>query len=532
MQNSPRISRSAEVLAVLAVAAIAIASIIAIAISPASAYAEGGPAAVAWGDNVNTELGAGYKNTQEERPVSVLGLGNATQIGLGYHLSVARLADGTVETWGGDAFGQLGNGSHVQSGTPTSVGVHGVTQISARGAHVLALLENGTISGWGDNEYGELGNGVLNPVKKLTRTGGVESTMQGSGSQVPLAVPGVKNVVAVASGNGTAFALLSNGTVLAWGRNDKSQLGIGKLGPQICKTEVGQVACEPKPEPVLLPDHEALRGVKAISAGSDATYVILANGKVMSWGNNGHGQLGDGSTAQSDVAVEIKNLSGVVSISGGDPYALALLPNGRVEGWGDVSMGELGVVAGSESCGIMGRCAKTPRLIAGLENVSAVSAGRLFTLALIGGKLYSLGDDQPFGQLGLGGFYALTSLPRPIEGLPPVLTMAAGEQHALAVLASGSGPAPLFSVTPAAGTLVAGWTVAAPAYGLRWRTWSSNPLALGRWSPTVFSRRLCSAGEPCSYEIPPLPAGPVEVELLTYNSAGQFVMGRRTVATP
>src|SRR5205823_3173953 len=179
--------------------------------APASARAEAGTAAVAWGDNVYMELGAGYKNLQEERPVTAVGLSNITDIALGYHFDVALLGDGTVDTWGGNAFGQLGNG-----------------------------------------------------------------------------------------------------TVLAWGKNDAGQLGTGKVGPLVCKTEIGEVPCNPTPEPVVLANGEPLRDVKAIDAGKEAAYALLSSGHVMGWGSNGRGQVGNGSLANSDVAVEAKGLSNVV----------------------------------------------------------------------------------------------------------------------------------------------------------------------------------------------------------------------------
>jgi alpha-tubulin suppressor-like RCC1 family protein len=529
MQNSPKISCSSEVLAVLVVAAVVLASILAIAISPASAYAEGSPAAVSWGDNLATELGAGYKNTVEPRPVSVVGLTNIKSVALAYHFTVALLGDGTVRTWGGNAFGQLGDGTHRTSGVPTNVRLSGVTQIAASGAHALALLEDGTISNWGGNEFGELGNDALNPMTRTNKYGRTESTMQGSGSTTPVAVPNLHNVVAVSAGNGTEFALLADGTVLAWGRNNNSQLGTGRSGPQICKTEIGEVPCSTRPEPVLLPDREPLHGVKAISAGGEATYALLTDGKVMAWGSNGRGQLGNGSTTDSNVAVEVKNLTGVVTISGGQPFALALLSSGRIAGWGGNGSGQLGPRSG-ETCQTH-PCVKTARLINGLEGVSSISAGYGFALALSHGKLYAIGDNEPWGQLGIGTFSSTTA-PKPIEGLPPVSTMAAGEQHAVALLQSAPGPQPLFQAAPSAVGVSATWAVSAPVAGLRWRIWSADPRALGAWSPTVKLKHACSVSAPCAYEISPLAPIPYEVELLSYTSTGTLLMSRRAVATP
>jgi alpha-tubulin suppressor-like RCC1 family protein len=528
MPNSPTSPRLRRLLAGRFVAAALLATVLSALSAPAAARAEAGASAVAWGDNVYAELGAGYKSLREESPVSVLGLSNITSVALGYHFNLVLLGDGTVRTWGGNALGQLGDKTHLASGTPTSIGLHGVRRVAAGGAHALALLENGTVANWGANEFGELGNGLLNPVKRVNARGQIETTMQGSGSPEPVVVPNVQNVVGVASGGGTEFALLSNGTVLAWGKNNKGQLGIGQTGPQICKTEVGEVPCNTKPEAVLLQNREALHDVAAIAAGSEAAYALLANGHVMAWGNNGRGQLGNGSTANSDVAVEVKSLDNVVALSAGAPYALALLSNGRVMGWGGNGSHQLGVQA-NESCQTE-PCVRTPRLLAGLENVSAVSAGRAFTLALIRGTVWALGDNEPWGQLGLGGLLS-SSTPRPIEGLPAVALAAAGEQHALAVLQSGAGPQPRFSVTPGGASLNVGWTVAAPVSALRWRVFNTYSEGGGSWSPMVYFRQQCTAAVPCSYRIGSLPAVPYEVELISNPGSAEMVT-RRAVATP
>ena len=118
MPTSPTLPRRFALLAGPFVAAALLASIHSALSAPANPRAETGASAVAWGDNVYMELGAGYKDTQEEHPVSVVGLTNITSVELGYHFSVALLGDGTVSTWGGNAFGQLGNKTHLANGTP------------------------------------------------------------------------------------------------------------------------------------------------------------------------------------------------------------------------------------------------------------------------------------------------------------------------------------------------------------------------------------------------------------------------------
>ena len=528
MPHSPKFTRTPTLLSVFVLAATCLASSLAVLLAPAVADAEAGIGAVSWGDNSFMELGSGYRNGQEEQPVTVVGLNNIKSVKLGYHFNVALLGDGTVRTWGGNGFGQLGNKTHLIDGTPTNIGVHGATAIAVGGAHALALLENGTVANWGANEFGELGNGLLNPMKRVNARGVLEATMQGSGRQEPVAVPGLVNVVAVAAGNGSEFALLANGTVIAWGKNDRGQLGNGTIGPQLCKTEIGEVECNTKPEPVLLPNHEPLRGVKAIAAGSEAAYALLTNGHVMAWGNNGRGQLGNGSTNNSSVAAEVKNLSNVVSVTAGAPYAIAQLSNGSAVGWGGNDQHQLGMQV-NESCQLE-PCVKLPKPIPGLEGATSISAGRAFTLAVIRGKVWALGDNEPWGQLGIGG--ALSGfVARPIEGLPPVAFATAGEQHAVAVLQSGSTPVPKLTVTPGANSLGVAWTVNAPVQALRWRVFNTYTEGGGPWSPMTAFHEPCTETAPCKYTISGLPAVPIEVELLSYTTTDGLVT-RRAVATP
>lgn len=57
-------------------------------------------------------------------------------------------------------------------------------------------------------------------------------------------------------------------------------------------------------------------------------------GTVMAWGSNNHGELGNGTTADSHVPVAVSNLSGVTTIAAGDYHNLALKSDGTVDGLG------------------------------------------------------------------------------------------------------------------------------------------------------------------------------------------------------
>ena len=103
-------------------------------------------------------------------------------------------ADGTVWAWGDDGAGQLGN---APSSTPVTRPVNtigagsGITQLSAGDFHVLALKSDGTVLVWvwGGNAYGQLGNGSTAPVTGPVQVTGLTSATQvAAGNEFSLAI--------------------------------------------------------------------------------------------------------------------------------------------------------------------------------------------------------------------------------------------------------------------------------------------------------------------------------------------------------
>ena len=289
---------------------------------------------------------------EENKPVSAaLGINNITAIAAGERFNLALLSDGTIRAWGGgNIHGQFGDGergtNEILNGQYVAVsGLSEVTAVAAAGTHSLALSEDGTVSAWGSNEFGQLGNGILNPVRENPKTKELEETMKGSSAFTPQLVAWedgegahkLEGVTAIASGGGSNYALLSNGELMAWGRNDRGQLGIGMRGPEPCDTEIGEVKCSTKPRPVVLP--EAVKSgeldITALSASEKDAYALLSDGTVLAWGNNGKAELGTTAVGnESDGPVEVENLTEAVAVAAGAEHALAVLQSGEVVGWG------------------------------------------------------------------------------------------------------------------------------------------------------------------------------------------------------
>jgi alpha-tubulin suppressor-like RCC1 family protein len=114
----------------------------------------------ACGLNFNGQLGQGTPGGWINTPVQVIVLGNITAIAAGTFHSLALRDDGTVWSWGGNAYGQLGDGTTTERDTPVQVStLTGIIAIAAGTYHSLAVKNDGTVWAWGHNIYGQIGNG-------------------------------------------------------------------------------------------------------------------------------------------------------------------------------------------------------------------------------------------------------------------------------------------------------------------------------------------------------------------------------------
>jgi len=447
-------------------------------------------AVVGWGRDSSGGLGAGYKGTAHG-PVATLVPAGARQV-VAAGSSYALMEDGTVYAWGDNTFGELGNGSHENSSVPVKVnGVSGAVAIAAGGLHAMALLSNGTVMTWGGNSYGQLGNG--------TGGGGREV-----GEANPVLVPGLSGVVAIAAGGADDAALLSNGTVEAWGENKAGQLGDGTTLEKDLPTPV-----------------KGLAGVKALAVGGDPSIgghmlALLDNGTVMAVGGNFAGQLGNDSTVKDSVTpVPVKGLAGVTAVSADLTHSMALLENGTVMTWGDDQFGQLGVSAVRERCNHE-PCSRVPVTV-GLSKVSAISAGFRFSLALSAGKAFAWGADErrQLGQLDEGP--AVSPLPLQVPEISEVSAISAGSSHSLAQI-SESAPAPTLEVTPEADALTVHWLA-----GEEPQTWIVQWRPAGvhnKWSETIL---LPAAAR--SYTVTGLSVQPYEVLVRNKNFGTKTITG-------
>ncbi|HLH25770.1 MAG TPA: hypothetical protein VK066_24900 [Chloroflexota bacterium] len=302
----------------------------------------------AWGNNGSGQLGNGTTSTGGcaciPTPGQVVDLSGAVGIAAGFDHSLAVKGDGTAWAWGGDTYGQLGNGgTSTGSSVPGQVmGLSGVTAVAAGTQFSAALTSSGTVWAWGINDRHELGTG---------------STL--SYSTVPVQANSLTGVRAIAAGSKYILALRTDGTVWGWGANDSGQLGNGSTTDSSTPVQVS-----------------GLSSIVGIAAGYFHALALKSDGTVWAWGANQSGQLGNGTSGDiRTTPVPVSALPGVVAVAAGDAFSLALRGDGTVWSWGRNEFGELGTgTSGGES--------DIRVQVSGLNGATAVAAGEGHGLAL------------------------------------------------------------------------------------------------------------------------------------------------------
>lgn len=300
-------------------------------------------------------------------PIDVPGLeSDVMAIAAGDQHTCAVIRGGAVKCWGINTDGRLGNGTTTDSTEP--VGVTGLaskaTAIAAGNAHTCAVAD-GAVKCWGGNSSGQLGSGT------------------NTDSVVPVDVSGLARgagaAAAVTAGSLHTCLLTSGGGVKCWGDNSSGQLGDGTTANSAIPVDVAGLAS----------------GVSAIAAGGVHTCALTNIGRVKCWGANNDGQLGNGTTADSLVPVDVANLgSGVGAIAAGGSQTCVLarsgFTDGAVECWGS-NLGD-GTTASSS----------IPVEVSLGTKVSAIAVGSAHACALASDTLVKCWGWNYLGQLGTG----------------------------------------------------------------------------------------------------------------------------------
>ncbi len=301
-----------------------------------------------WGGNGSGQLGDGTLSSHA-LPAQITSLSNVVSIAAGQSISIAAISDGSVRVWGANGKNQLSDGTTTDSAQPKSLnGVSGIVSVASGGFrgfgltgtgnvwtwgygypapvqislgrpaiaiaggsnHGMALLDDGSVWVWGDNSHGQLGNNGVN-----------------NWAFTPVQVAGLSNVTAIAAGANHNLALKSDGSVWAWGDNSHGQLGDG--------TTIQRNS----PVAVAVP-----AAINSIFSGCSADYnlALTVDGTLLAWGRNNRGQLGDGIIADHLTPVAPQGTTNLVRAATGGLHSLALKNDGSVISWGANWTGQLG----------------------------------------------------------------------------------------------------------------------------------------------------------------------------------------------
>ncbi|MEZ5463469.1 RCC1 domain-containing protein [Dokdonella sp.] len=283
-------------------------------------------------------------------------------IASGFQHTCAISDTGAVKCWGSNQFGELGDGTFLSRGVPSTVQGFDepVISVTAGTLHTCAVTLSGSVKCWGSNSSGQLGNNTTNSSAIAVE---------------PVGLPG--SIVSITAGRAHTCALTSTSELYCWGWNTSGQLGD--------QTTIQRLA----------PVH-VLSGLSSVSAGRDHTCATTASGMAVCWGRGDRGQLGNVDFSQSSYPVEVTGLSsGVAAITSGYNHSCALTTAGQVKCWGGNEYGQLG-----DSTTIDRPTQVDVTSMA--SGVSAVDAGSYHTCAVQQGTVKCWGFNNT-GRLGDGG---------------------------------------------------------------------------------------------------------------------------------
>ena len=329
---------------------------------------------ICWGVAADGQLGNGVGAVTSKDPVSVttvagwtpLEVSVSTSSGSGGGTSCALYSsdssgDRRVMCWGDGSSGQMGDGGASSLTSPSSTDLvmldsttplgasdgsetlssspYEVAEISLSeiGKFGCARSSQGHVKCWGYNGYGQLGHGNTS-----TASDG-EDEMGEDLAFVPLGAN--RTATSLSVGENHACALLDDGSVKCWGRNNYGQLGMGNT------TQIGDGPNE-MGDFLAAVDLGTSRTATEIATGQHHSCALLDDGSVKCWGLNSYGQLGigntstrgDGANEMGDdlVAVDLGSGRTAISIEAGATFTCAILDSGVLKCWGQNSNGQLG----------------------------------------------------------------------------------------------------------------------------------------------------------------------------------------------
>ena len=383
-----------------------------------------------------------FDSGHSKPPTTVPGISTAIAVTEGVRHACALEAAGTVKCWGDNTDGALGRviwmkssyggdswtEYHPQGYSNVPLEIPGIKTAESVSGN-CALLLGGHVKCWGFYWAGLLGKGAARNIP------------------APVAVSGIESAVAISAGEFHACALLYGGTVACWGHPQDGLVGGSRYAPRLRRpknrtealatsalmsSESGLKAGKPATFYALTPSRQELanlggdrvpklvRGIDqavAVSAGEEHSCAVLSSGSVKCWGQNGSGQLGDGTTVSSTTAVRVESISKAYSVAVGPASSCALLTSGRIGCWGANSLGQLGDG--------LTRRRSLPVAVKGISSAIALSLSTTLdwhACALLSGGIVKCWGSNGNGALG-NGEQRYRAKPVGVKGLPRWLVL-------------------------------------------------------------------------------------------------------------
>ena len=294
-----------------------------------------------WGDNKYGELGNGT-TANSSMPICISNIEDSPLNGKNivdvYGSSIAKDSDGKLYSWGYNSGGQLGNGTTAKSSMPICISDiensplkgKNIVDVYSDGYRIIAKDSNGKLYSWGYNFSGELGNGTT-----------AKSSMPICISDIENSPLREKNIVNIYTGDDTIIAKDSSGKLYSWGRNNFGQLGNGTG------------TTENSSMPVCISDIESspLKGKNIVDVYNYGSTIIAkdSNGKLYSWGYNEYGELGNGTIKNSSMPICISDIENsqlkgknIVKVYSNGYTMIVKDSNGKLYSWGYNGYGQLG----------------------------------------------------------------------------------------------------------------------------------------------------------------------------------------------